>query len=39
MKMTLVIYKLGKRVSDGSLGGVSGMLVFFLRVGDRSPDV
>lgn len=39
MRMTLVTYKLGKRVSDGSLGGVTGVFVFSLRVRDRSPDV
>lgn len=38
-RMTFVIYKLGKRVSDGSLGGGSGVLVFSLRVGNKSPDV
>lgn len=39
MRMTLVTHKLGERVSDGSLGGVTDVLVLSLRVGDRSQNV
>lgn len=37
--MGLVTYKLEKRVSDGSLGGVTDVFVLSIRVRDRSWDV
>lgn len=38
MRMALVTCTLGKRVSDGSLGGVTDVLVLSLRVGNRSQN-